>query len=141
MAEAVARRELAKRGWTHVSVSSAGVSALTGLPATEGARKAAETRGLDLSDHGSAQLTAERIERADLVLAMTRAHVGAIEELGGEGKVALLGAFAAGEEGAPEKWSVPDPFGGDEAVYRETLTTLERMISAALSRLEPVLAP
>lgn len=143
LAEALARRELEERGWRHVRVASAGISTVSGLPASEGSRAAAESRGLDLSGHESAQLTPGRVERADLVLGMSLSHVEAVKDLGGEGKVALLGSFAVGqddEEGGG-RWAVPDPFGGDEAVYRETLDTLERLVSRALSRLEPVLAP
>lgn len=143
LAEVVARESLRKRGWEHVEVASAGVSTVTGRPASEGSLAAARARGLDLSAHESAQLTRERVERADLVLGMTPSHVAAAEELGGEGKTALLGAFAAGiEDGeAPGRWAVPDPFGGDEIAYRETLETLERMVERALDRLEPVVAP
>ncbi|MFP3947489.1 MAG: low molecular weight protein arginine phosphatase [Gemmatimonadota bacterium] len=142
MAEAIARRKLQERGWDHVEVASAGAAALTGVPASDGAVAAAEREGLDLSDHSSAQLTRERVQAADLVLAMTLGHVRAVEELGGSGKVALLGAFAAGAEAEGEsRWSVPDPFGGGELEYTETFRTLESMVERVLKRLEPVVAP
>ncbi|MDX1567505.1 MAG: low molecular weight protein arginine phosphatase [Longimicrobiales bacterium] len=142
MAEAIAREKLRERGWTHVEVASAGAAALTGVPASDGAVAAAEREGLDLSDHSSAQLTGERVEAADLVLVMTPAHARAVEELGGSGKVALLGAFAAGDEAeSGGRWSVPDPFGGGELEYIETFRTLERMVDRVLQRLEPVVAP
>lgn len=141
MAETVARRKLSERGWHSVEVTSAGVSALTGVPASQGARDAAEARGYDLDDHESAQLTRERVERADLVLVMTPAHRDAVEQLGGEGKTALLGAFAADDDSGSGTWAVPDPYGGDEAVYRETLDALERMVERALSRIEPLVTP
>lgn len=142
MAAAITRRMLRERGWNHVDVESAGVAALTGVPASDGAVAAAERQGLDLSEHASAQLTRDRLERADLVLAMTPAHVRAVEELGGGDKVALLGAFAAGSEEDPSGgWAVPDPFGGGELEYAETFRTLEMMVDRALKRLEPVVAP
>lgn len=144
MAEALTRRALDERGWSHVEVASAGISTVTGLPASDGAIAAGQARGLDLSGHESAQLTRERLERADLVLGMTPSHVRAAEELGGEEKTALLGAFAAGKGGDGEavgRWAVPDPFGGDEAAYRETLDSLEQMVSRLLARLESVVAP
>ena len=139
LAEALARRGLQERGWDHVSVESAGIATTTGLPASEGSRTAARERGLDLSDHESAQLTEERVDRADLILAMTPSHVADVEARGGEGKVALLGAFAAGAEPGSDGgggWAVPDPFGGDPLVYRETLAVLERMVEKVLARLE-----
>ena len=140
LAEALARRALSERGWSHVEVSSAGVSTLQGTPASDGALRAALEEGLDLSEHRSALLTAERVEEADLVLGMTPSHVLSVDALGGEGKSALLGAFAAGEEGG-EGPDVPDPFGGDAKRYRETVETLKRMVERTLSRLEPVVAP
>lgn len=135
MAEALARHALEERGWSEVEVESAGVSTTSGLPASDGALAAAEAGGFDLSGHRSAQLTRDRIERADLVLVMTPAHLDAVESLGGEGKAALLGAFAAHDDDNP-RWVVPDPFGGDEQAYRETLRTLEHLISRALARIE-----
>lgn len=141
MAEAVARRLLEERGWSHVEVASAGASTLTGLPVSEGAMKAAASEGIDLSDHGSAQLTRERVEEADLILAMTPSNLSAAEALGGEEKSALLGGFAAGEEEGGAAWAVPDPFGGDEAIYRETFESLERLVRKALDRLTPELSP
>ncbi len=141
MAEAIARRELEERGWGHVEVASAGSSTTTGLPATRGALAAAGSEGLDLSDHESAQLTRERIDAADLVLAMSRGNLAAVEELGGEEKAALLGAFAAGAEDTGMGWAVPDPFGGDEDVYRETFATLETLVRKVLARLESTVSP
>lgn len=142
MAEVIARRMVAEREWTEVEVTSAGVSTLTGLPASQGALQAAGARGLDLTDHESAQLTAERVEEADLILVMTPSHRAAAEALGGKGKTALLGAFAAGreEEGGSE-WGVPDPFGGDEVAYRETFESIEAMVRRVLSRLETIVRP
>lgn len=144
LAEALARRMLEERGWSHVEVESAGISTLTGHPASDGSIAAARRRGLDLSGHESAQLTRQRVRRANLILGMTPAHVEAVEELGGDGKVALLGAFAAGKGAdteAPGRWAVPDPFGGEEALYLETLDSLERMVERMLERLEPMVAP
>src|SRR5690606_14203652 len=53
LAEAVARREIARRGWHNVAVRSAGVAAEPGSPATEEAVIAAAELGLDLSQHRS----------------------------------------------------------------------------------------
>lgn len=142
MAEAVAREIVDERGWTQVEVASAGVSTLTGLPASEGAIRASGAHGLDLTDHESAQLTAERVEEADLILVMTPSHRAAAEALGGGGKTALLGAFAAGREDEDGgRWAVPDPFGGDEVAYRETFDSIEAMVRRALSRLEAIVRP
>lgn len=139
LAEALARRELERRGWRHVEVVSAGLAADDGRPASRGALAVAERSGLELAGHRSRALTPEMVEWADLVLAMSPSHVHALERGGAGDKVALLGDFAAGEggEGAP----VRDPFGGDEAAYEATLRELEPLVSAVFDRLAPILHP
>lgn len=140
MAEALARREIESVGWSHVDVRSAGIAAGPGEPASAGAVGAARRVGLELEGHRSRRLTAEDVEWADLILVMSPAHAARVEDLGGPEKVALLGAFAEGEDddtGSP----VPDPFGGSDEVYDATLATLSGMIRRALRRLEPMVSP
>jgi protein-tyrosine phosphatase len=139
MAEALARRELLRRGWTQVEVASAGVAAAREGPASEGARRAAERHQLDLSPHRSRALTRELVDQADLVLAMSPSHLWAVERLGGAEKSALLAEFGAGEEGGGH--GVVDPFGGDDAEYESTLLQLEALVSASLDRLQPLVHP
>ena len=139
MAEAVAREELARRGWAHVRVGSAGVAAEVGEPASEPAAIVASRRGLDLGSHRSRPLTPELMEWADLVLVMSGSHAAAAARLGDPEKIALLGDFGADDDALPRR--VPDPYGGDEAVYEETLRDLSRFVAAALDRLAPILNP
>ena len=141
MAEALARRALAERGWDHVTVSSAGVAGGGGSPASGGALRAASAAGLDLSEHRSSGLTPERVAEADLILTMSPSHLYPLVEMGAGDRAALLTAFAAEEdpEGVPA--SVLDPFGGPDEVYRQTFELLERLVDRALRRLEPILSP
>lgn len=143
LAEALARREADARGWTHLSASSAGVAAGGGSPASSGSLAAAEQVGLDLSAHGSTQLTAELVADADLVLTMSPHHLFAVIELGGGGHATLLSAFAEGRESedAFDAPGVPDPFGGPLEEYQQTRDHLEVLVRQVLDRLEPVLAP
>lgn len=139
MAEAVARSELVRRGWSHVRVGSAGISAHPGDAASEHALRVAERRGLALGQHRSRSLSPELVDWADLVLGMSPSHLQVIARLGGAEKAALLGEFAAGEGGGGA--TVPDPFGGDEAAYESTIEELERLVGDALDRLAPILHP
>jgi protein-tyrosine-phosphatase len=139
MAEAVARREVHRRGWDHVEVASAGVAAAAGAPASGGALRAGQSRGLDLSGHRSSPLTAEAVADADIILTMSAGHARVAEELGGEGRTHLLSAFAHGD--AYPDADIPDPFGGDDRVYAETLEAIEELVIASLGRLEAILAP
>jgi len=141
MAGALARRALKQLGWSYVEVRSAGVGAVDGIPASEGALRAAERHGMDLSEHLSRPVTPDLLEWADLVLTMSASHLLRIVALGYGDKAALLTSFAAGDDpdGVPD--SVQDPFGGSDEEYEETLRLLERLVDRSLRRLEPILAP
>lgn len=139
MAEALARDELARRGWPHVSVASAGVAATGGTEASPAAVVVARRHGLDLSRHASQTLSPRLIGWADLILTMSPSQLDVVAYLGGEEKMALLTEFAAGD--AAGAYPVSDPFGGDEAAYEETLGELRGLVSRSLDRLEPILQP
>lgn len=132
MAEALLRRELATRGLDQVVVSSAGVGAWDGAPASEGSYLVALEHGLDLSSHRARQLTPELVGEADLILPMGRSHLGRIAELGGAGKTQLLGEFA-GRSG--DDVEVSDPYGGDIAGYRDTYDELVDLVARVADRL------
>lgn len=137
MAEAIARRKLEERGWAHVAVQSAGVSAASGAPAARHAVRVAEEHGIDLRGHLSQPLRDDLVAWADLVLAMGPGHLIAISDRVGPEKVALLAEFLEDAESI----AIEDPFGGDEEAYRRTFTELDRAVDAVLGRLEPILAP
>jgi protein-tyrosine-phosphatase len=139
MAEAIAREEIARRGWRHVAVGSAGIAAQRGQPASPPAVAVAGREGLDLSEHASRPLDEPLVEWADLILAMSPRHLDAVAELGGAERMALLGEFAGGEEGSFVP--VHDHFGGDEHTYARTLHQLRDLISASLDRLAPIVRP
>jgi len=138
MAAAITRAELQKRGWTHVSVDSAGAATSPGLPASEQAAEVLAEHGVDLNDHQTKPLTPELIEQADLVLVMANSHLAYVHELGGAEKAALITDFHEGDEAGS---IVEDPFGADTAAYQRTYEQLVRSINALLGRLEPILSP
>ena len=139
MAEAVARKEVADRGWHHVAVASAGITAAPGLGANPAAIAAVEALGIDLRGHRSRPLDQQLVEWADVILAMSPGHLAVVDELGGGNKAALLGDFAAGYEGAGS--AVSDPYGGDLATYRATLADLETLVGRALDRIASIVYP
>src|SRR6266536_4602877 len=98
MAEALLREALAARGLDQVTVASAGTGAWDGAPVSEGAYLVGLEHGLDLSEHRARLLTRELVEGADLMLTMARHHRARVDELGGEGRVFVLGEYA-GREG------------------------------------------
>ena len=139
LAEGIARARVEARGWRHVRVASAGLAAHAGEGASAAAVVVAARHGIDLSGHRSRPLTPEMTAWADLVLGMGPSHLAVIDRMGGAGKGATIGDFAAGGEGhgAP----VRDPFGGPEEVYEATYQELSALIDAVLDRLAPILSP
>lgn len=138
MAEGIARDAVARRGWPHVSIRSAGVSAGVGSPASEEAVRVAAERGVDLSGHRSQPLTRELVDWADAIVAMSDWHVGRVVELGGDAKVALASEFLASADAGA---GVPDPIGMSATIYRATWEVLSEVVDGVLARLEAILAP
>lgn len=132
LAEALLVRALQGRGVEGVAVTSAGTGAWDGAPASEGAYLVGLERGLDLSGHRARLLTRELVDQADLILTMARHHRARVDELGGEGRVFVLGEYG-GREG--DEAEVSDPFGADLDVYRDTCAELEALVTAIAERL------
>jgi L-threonylcarbamoyladenylate synthase len=139
MAEGLARHALAARlgvGVTEIGrfgfdVSSAGVHAGPGAPASDQAVRVLARRGIDLSQHASTPVSnpsqLRRILAADRVYCLTASHREALIGLLPPGKsehVALLD---------PAGGDVPDPYGGPIEQYAATAEVLERMIEARLT--------
>jgi protein-tyrosine phosphatase len=74
MVEGLLRHRLDAAGVSDVAVSSAG-SLAAGHPATPEAVQVMAARGIDIADHESRLITADLLEGADLVVAMTRGHL------------------------------------------------------------------
>lgn len=143
LAEAIARTEAQRRGWSGLEVGSAGVAAFPGDSASQGSLRAAERHGLDLSGHAATRLTPAVVEASDLILGMSPGHVVRAIELGGEGRSALISAFARnGASGdVLDGPAVPDPFGGSDEVYEEAYLAIHALVLDVLDRLEPLLSP
>jgi protein-tyrosine-phosphatase len=134
LAEVIALRAGTEKGTQEMEVRSAGTSTTAGLDASDGALRAAKRHGLSLESHSSTPLSREAVDWADLILTMGPSHLMRVHELGGDGKSALLGAYAGGSDDATGP-AVPDPYGGDDEVYEATFRTLETLVRAALERL------
>lgn len=104
------------------NAKSAGTAVFGSLAPSCGAIRAMASRGIDISDHRSHQVTAEDIAWADLVLTMTGAHRDALCASFGEDKIHTLAACAGEEE------DVSDPFGGSDDIYEACAAQLEKYI-------------
>lgn len=114
MAEALFRLELKRAGLDGIfDVSSFGLAAAPGVPASENARRVVAEKGADLSAHRSRRAADAAPRPGDIFVAMTPEHLHALKTL--PALSFLIGDFFP--EGASAR-SVPDPFGGSEDDYR-----------------------
>jgi protein-tyrosine phosphatase len=164
MGEALLRRHLSRRP-VDARVISAGTLSWS-RPATDEAVAVMREHGLDVSRHRSQALTTQLVTDADLVLAMTRAHVYGvlahddtanhrtflIEELprlatgvGPRGADETLRVWAArvaverthGWVAGRADEEVPDPFGEPISVYRATANRLDAASAAIAALVAP----
>lgn len=116
--------ELEAEGW---SVGSAGVAAGRGGPAAGNAQAVASARGADLSAHASQPLTPELAEAAHAIVALSPSHAYAILDRAPSlaPKVILL-----------DPDGVPDPIGGDLALYQHTADHIVARFDALIAELK-----
>jgi protein-tyrosine-phosphatase len=75
MAEGILKKMLRENEVDNFEVSSAGISTLSGVPATLFAMEVCKARNVDLSQHRSRQLNKRILRKADLILAMSDEHM------------------------------------------------------------------
>ena len=132
MAEALLRQALEQRGLaSEVIVSSAGVRAVAGYPASEDAGDAVSAYGVDISTHRSRPLTVALVEESTLVLVMEERHRRAIFNMSPQAlrRVYLLTEMA-GQSG-----DVPDPYGRELESYVDSAAFINGLIQAGLPRI------
>lgn len=115
-----------------VDISSAGSTAVDGVPASPLAVEVAGKHSIDLSKHKARLLNRRLVESADLIVAMSTKHrdtVGVIEPSALSYTV-LLSEFCDGE---PR--DVPDPIGLSVEEYEETFRVLEKCIRGLADKL------
>jgi protein-tyrosine-phosphatase len=137
MAEGILKGILSPRALSMAVVTSAGVAAMAGLPASEHAVTVCAENGLDISTHRSRPLTPFLLEESDLVLAMEEHHRMAAVRMAPElaRRVHLLSRYAERNPQAPPL-GVPDPIGGDLEEYRAAFVRIEKYVTEAQPRIE-----
>jgi len=116
-------------------VSSAGIWASEGQPATADAQRAMQEKGLDISGHRSHNLLLRDIRRADLLVALERSVAEAItiESPEAAPKVHTLGELA------DDPRDVEDPIGRPLEEYRYTVEVIQGMLQRAYGRIMSIL--
>ncbi|WP_395753498.1 low molecular weight protein arginine phosphatase [Prosthecobacter sp.] len=134
MAEALFRELVKERA--DYQVSSAGVAAAPGMPASKHTAALLKSRGVNLSGFQSRMLDKKILEAATHVFAMSSHHMAAIVDEFPEqtDKIYLVSEFAA--EDALRGKDVSDPFGQGLQAYEETLQALEKMLPSLLAYID-----
>lgn len=128
MAEAILR----SKNIDNMSVRSAGIHTMDGLPISEYAKLQIEQHGMPYTPV-SREVTADDIQWADHILTMTVAHKRALLALypTAKGKVYTLKGF----KDPHQEGDVQDPYGGDLGIYEQTFSELINL----MDEIEPIL--
>jgi len=135
LAEGLFRKAVAQRG--DYRVSSAGVSASRGEPASRETLAMLKKRGARLDDFASRPVTADLLEEVSHVFAMTQSHLSSLESRFPEhaGKFYLVCEFAD-IPGKGFGTDVPDPIGMGRAAYEEAAELLEQAIPTIIAYID-----
>ncbi len=125
LAEGIAKKIFPEDLLERVEVSSAGSSAVDGLPASSLAIEVARKHSIDLSNHRARLLVRGLIQDADLIITMGSKHretVGVIEP------TALRYTYLLTDICDAKSGDIPDPIGMGAEQYEETYRVLENCI-------------
>ena len=112
-------------------VSSAGIWALDGQPASTHAVAVMAERDIDISDHIAHTITAEDVTEADLILTMSSEHTDMIRQTWPQyiWKVYRLAEMTG------KKKDVRDPYGESIEAYRVCASTLSDYVDRGFARI------
>ena len=124
MAECMLRELIRQQGLDRqVQVLSAGTYALSGAPASPGAIRAMQRRGLDLSRHRSQAVTAALLETCSQVICLSPTHLMQLR---------MMYPHCPTPMRALDDPPVSDPYGGDDAAYERAARDIERQLYGVL---------
>lgn len=123
---------LLKAALPAASVRSAGLGALSGMPADETAARLMEERGINIASHRAVQITGDMCKQSELVLVMSTDQRKRLERLYpfACGKVFRIGEF--------DERDVSDPYRQPEAAFREALRLIDSGVHAWLQRIHKI---
>jgi protein-tyrosine phosphatase len=128
-AEAVLKDLSAKAG-LELRIESAGLGDWhVGQPPDERSQHHARKRGYDLSAQRARQVTVRDFDRFDMILAMDRGHLRALQKLAPARHHARIRLFVEGRD-------VPDPYSGEPQGFEHVLDLVEARCRALLEELK-----
>lgn len=107
-------KKYAKEHGMDLEITSAGLSAVDGIPATYETVFVMGDAGVNVSEHRSRRLTDDMIKEADVILTMEHIHREEIVKRVPEAasKTFILKKFGIDEKTAAfQDWDIPDPIG------------------------------
>ena len=124
-------------GRTDFTVSSAGIAATKGTPASRETQHILKQRGAPLTGFKSRPVTATILQAATHVFAMTTGHIAALETRFPEhaAKLFLVREFA-GMTDKRHGTDVPDPIGMGIAAYEEVAKLLDAAIPSIIAYID-----
>lgn len=132
MAAGLLRKKLAEEGLDgRYEVRSAGVQAVEGSRASRNAIIVMAQQWIDITDHVAHTITADDMEKASLILVMTRDHQTLLHQTWPQyaWKVHLLSEMSG------KRQDVQDPYGSSMKKYEATADLLARYIDAGFERI------
>lgn len=126
MSKALFEKLLKDKGIDNISVDSAGLSAVDGDGISANATEVLKEEGIELSYHKAKRLSAEMVNNADLIVALSPSHRGIISACcpNHVGKTVVLGD------------GILDPYGGNIDIYRECRNEIKKALPAVLVRVD-----
>ena len=123
-------RSLCEKAGLELHIESAGLGDWhVGQPPDERAQHHARKRGYDLSAQRARQVTVRDFDRFDMILAMDRGHLRALQKLAPARHHARIRLFVEGRD-------VPDPYSGGPEGFEHVLDLVEARCRALLEELK-----
>ena len=123
-------RHLAKERSLELRIESAGIGDWhIGHPPDERTLRHAKSRGYDLSAQRARQVRAEDFEEFDMILAMDRGHLQALQRMARRHHHAKIRLFV-------QDFDVPDPYYGGAEGFEKVLDLVEERCRALLDELK-----
>lgn len=130
-------RDIAEKTGFEVEVSSAGVGALDGYPATEETVKAMKEYGIDMKGHRSRRTTREMIKAADGIYVMETFHRDALVRQWPDAasKIHLLAEFAQSPMPWGKEIDIPDPIRMSSNFYQNVSRVIRDCVRGLAAKL------
>jgi len=127
IAEALFKKMMLEQKREDVDVFSAGIMAVSGIGASQGAREVLAREGINVSGHISRQVTKEMAQESDLILIMERLQEGAVLKVapGVKNRVFLLKEFAKIDE---NNLDIADPSGQPVGYYEDVFVSIKEAL-------------